>query len=148
MQAYLPFLFVSSFVAIWCCISWVVAKVSGWAQLAKTYPMPKVRTNETRFYCKSIRMKGNSKFKNCVNFGVSDEGLRLSMMFLFRFGSPPILIPWENLLSSKETVLKIFVNIRLVPTKHQDIVITMDQGLARKLAKASDGCWPNPENTL
>ena len=36
-------------------------------------------------------------YENCVTLKITDQGLHLSLIFIFRIGHPPLLVPWEEI---------------------------------------------------
>ena len=45
----------------------------------------------------SGQMRWRVNYNNVLTIGVSEEGLYLACMFLFRFMHPPMLIPWDEI---------------------------------------------------
>ena len=82
-------------------ICWLISLTSGWTRLAKTF-----RTNEATsgavLRMQSARI-GFAQYKGCLTICVLDTGLRLSVTLPFRFGHPPLLIPWEEISNVKES---------------------------------------------
>jgi len=104
-------------VAGWFAITGLLAHIGGWASLAAHFRADEVPPGERfRFLSGSL---GNRYFP--VNYGgclfvtVAPAGLHLSVLFLFRFRSPPLFIPWrevdsveqESVFFSRYTVIRI-----------------------------------------
>src|SRR6266852_4733190 len=80
---------------VWCTALFVIGRVSGWALLANRF-----RT-DSRFpgqiwTWQSARMRWGCNYNNCLTLGSDPSGLYLSIMLLFRIGSPSLLIPWPE----------------------------------------------------
>jgi hypothetical protein len=72
-------------------LSWA----SGWRALARRY-RTSGEPGGVRFSMQSGRV-GVVDYNRCLTVGVSAEGLYLAMLFFFRVGQPPLLIPWSDL---------------------------------------------------
>lgn len=87
--------FVGVFILIWCSVSLLSAKFGRWNQLASKYAATGIPTGKMyRFQSAKL---GNVKYKNALNLHVSSRGLYMVPMVLFRFGHPPVLVPWRNI---------------------------------------------------
>ena len=79
---------------------------SGWRRLAETYrSRDSSRSIQWRFV--SARMgRGSSTvpYRAALNIGADTAGLHLSLFPLFRLGSPPLFVPWEDLSVSYEDI--------------------------------------------
>jgi hypothetical protein len=87
-------LFPVVFVGFWCAITYLLALMSGWRRLAAHYAadMP---AGGQRFRFRSAR-SGLVRYNHCLNFAATAEGLHLWLLLPFRFASPPLLVPWED----------------------------------------------------
>jgi hypothetical protein len=41
-------------------------------------------------------MRLNMQYNNCLTVGLSSQGMYLAVLFLFRIGHPPLVIPWKE----------------------------------------------------
>lgn len=82
------------FSAFWSGVVWLIARM-GWSRLAEFYETDLEPTGR-RFYVGQARV-GISGYSNVLRVHVEPEGLRLSVMPLFRPGHPPLLIPWDEI---------------------------------------------------
>jgi hypothetical protein len=84
------------FIFCWIVLSILIAKLSGWASLASHY-----RTDApfegARFHFQNAGMRFGTNYGGCLTVGVDRKGLYLAVWFLFRFGHPPLLIPWRDI---------------------------------------------------
>lgn len=91
---FLPFI---GFPLLWCTVSLVLAHIGGWAKLANHYlAVPDREKRLERTYGMQSGYIGSTRYKGCLNFRIYEEGLGLSVLFLFRIGHPPLFIPWEQ----------------------------------------------------
>src|ERR1700737_4025492 len=90
-----PPFFVLLFVGTWALTLHVLGIISGWALLAK-------RFRSTGMLCgyswpfRSARMRFLVQYRNCLSVGADESGLYVAVFPLFRFGHPPLLIPWSE----------------------------------------------------
>jgi len=92
-----PILFPFFFVVMWVFINIVLAKLSGWMELAKNYRSTKEFEGE-RWNMRWAKINFVD-YKGCINFGSNRNGLYMSVIFPFNFGSKPLLIPWIDILT-------------------------------------------------
>ncbi len=94
------------FVAAWFVLSGLIAHLSGWASLAKLFAADDLRRSivsgqpggeRFRFASGSIGRKYLPvNYNGCLHVTTSAEGLHLSILFLLRYLSPPLFIPWSS----------------------------------------------------
>ena len=110
---FLPF-----FVLTWLAVAGLLAALSGWSSLATQFRASQpVEGERFRFASASIGARWLPvSYGNCLFVTVAPAGLRLSILFPFRFMSPPLYIPWSNVESVEEGrfLFMPFVAIRLV----------------------------------
>jgi hypothetical protein len=74
--------------------------IGGWAALAKRYRATNAPPGK-QFSFQSAQL-GMANYGSCLTIVVSADGLYLSVFPPFRFGHPPILIPWAEIHNLKE----------------------------------------------
>lgn len=85
-------------IAIWGGVTSGMAYLAGWPRLAERFrAMQDVEGERFRFVSGSI---GSPKwlpvrYRRCLFLTVADDGLFISVFFLFRALSPPLFIPWN-----------------------------------------------------
>jgi len=84
------------FVTLWCVVCFTLSRISGWALLANRFRADSRRPERTWTW-QSARMRWGCNYNRCLNFGADPSGLYLSIMFLFRIGSPSLLVPWPEI---------------------------------------------------
>lgn len=93
-----PQWFVPLFLCLWLVVCAVSAHLGGWHSLSKEY-----RTKET-IQGEHFRFASGSMgrwpfpvtaYGSCLFLTVNDSGFRLSILFVFRFLSPALFIPWS-----------------------------------------------------
>jgi hypothetical protein len=81
------------FMGVWCLVCLVLSILGGWHRMAANFSTRKLPSGK-KYRFQSARI-GKASYKNCLTISPVTEGLYLSVMFLFRIGHPPLLIPWE-----------------------------------------------------
>jgi hypothetical protein len=98
-----PQWFFPLFVLMWLGITALLSRVSGWSSLAERFRALEPASGES-FHFVSGSMGGSLpvNYRSCLSVAVSDRGFHLSMLFLFRLGSPPLFIAWADVESIEE----------------------------------------------
>ncbi len=91
-----PATFLVAFAALWVFICVLLSMIGGWSRLAEDY---RARCNGAcrRWRFQSAAMRFGTSYSSCLTIGVHNDGLCLSVLFPFRVGHPPLLIPWTDL---------------------------------------------------
>ena len=123
---------VVALIGIWAVISFAVS--GAWRSLARSYPDDRRPIREV-FRFKSAQFRSWASYNNCVNFSADQQGIRLSVVFLFRVGHPPISIPWSDVLfkpASATPPNRAVLTFR----KNPDVPVTVNRPLAERLLAA------------
>ena len=89
------------FLLLWLAVSFFVACLGGWRELARHYRAGTPFLGK-KFWFQSARLKRWTNYNNALTVGGNPQGLYLSQLVIFRFGHPPLFMPWTDI-----TVLKI-----------------------------------------
>jgi hypothetical protein len=83
----------------WLFVTGLLARLSGWANLAERYAAEKSgRGDRFRFVSGSMGTRVLPvSYSNCLFVTVDAQGVYLSILFPFRFMSPPLYFPWASL---------------------------------------------------
>lgn len=95
-------MFAIGFPAFWCTVYWLIAEWGGWKSLAKLYATKQQNDGEV-FSWVSARLSFISNYRNCLTVSVSDAGVRVQPMLLFRFSHAPLFFPWHAIVALRET---------------------------------------------
>ena len=87
----LPFVLVGFWAAVCGLLGWV----SGWSRLGKSYRCA-AEPKAWRYTWQSGSV-GLVSYRNCLHIGVSEDGLFLSVPWVFRVGHPALFIPWAQI---------------------------------------------------
>jgi len=85
-------------VLFWLGTSALVARLGGWATLARDYRWDGTPPGEDQGLC-SLSLSGGlaaTNYNNAAHVGLGPQGLGLWTSFLFRRSHAPLLIPWES----------------------------------------------------
>jgi hypothetical protein len=95
-----PIYFGIFFVAMWCLVCFVISRITGWSRLAEVYRaryMPESKLMRlVQVYWGTVMVAGN-----IYTVGADNDGLYLAVLFPFRVGHPPLLIPWQDIKAEK-----------------------------------------------
>ena len=94
LTSLLPYLAAALFPVFWVLICWLLAR-RGWGRLVPYFHTAQ-QPPGPQFWL-GLATVGGVSYKNAIRASVSPQGLRLSVLFLFRVGHPPLLIPWAAL---------------------------------------------------
>ena len=87
--------FLLFFIASWCGVCLLLARIGGWSALATRFPAVEEPAGQRFRFC-SAKI-GFAAYRCVITAIKSDTGLHLSMLALMRFGHSPILIPWSEM---------------------------------------------------
>jgi hypothetical protein len=117
-----------------------VSRIGGWAALATVYGYSGELTGKyLRF--QSGRLRWGINYGNCLTVGVSPRGLYLAVLFFFRIGHPPLLIPWTDI-SVSEQKGRWFSYLELRFRRASSIPLQVSEQLGRWLTDRAGPAWP------
>jgi hypothetical protein len=92
------------FAILWLGILHAIAWMGGWTKLAREFPDNEQHNAEkpirrARFQSGSF---GLMNYNSCLNIGIYEAGVRVSVLWPFRPGHPPLFIPWNELCEPRE----------------------------------------------
>lgn len=132
-----PALFLPFFLLMWGGGSLLIALVSGWRRLAQSYPLQGSFDGE-RWRMRSGKM-GLANYGSCLTLGSDASGLYLAVLFTFRLGHPPLLIPWRDVTALPYRRFFLFQQVKLEFREAPSVSLRISRGLAEALAGASGG---------
>jgi hypothetical protein len=129
------------FVILWCTICLVLSRASGWALLARRFRADSRFLGQTWGW-QSARMRALSNYNHCLTIGSDVSGLYMSIMFLFRLGSPPLLIPWIEVTLWRRRKILFFRFVELRLGSEEQVPLLLRETLAESLQSAAGSAWP------
>ena len=88
---------IGSFIVFWIILSYLISLVSGWGTIAKYYRRPEgMLLSGAKGFLTSLYLN-RSNYTKSVHIRVDDFGMHLSVLFFFRFGHPPLFVPWSDI---------------------------------------------------
>ncbi|MGB8260433.1 MAG: hypothetical protein WCE75_08785 [Terracidiphilus sp.] len=96
----MPWTFPVFFVCLWCGISYLIAWMSGWQELARRFASESEPYGDTLSagpWFIVVYLRYWTKYGGVVRMRAAAGGLYLSAIFLFRLGHPPLRIPWNEI---------------------------------------------------
>ena len=108
--------FLPWFAGLWLLVSCLLAFLSGWRSLAAHFRTTVPISGEKfRFVSGALGLSAFPvSYGGCLFVTVSEQGVGLSILFLFRLLSPPLLIPWTeiNAVRSGRFLFRRFARVR------------------------------------
>ena len=131
------------FLGLWLLVGSIISFVGGWFSLAKVY-RARVPFNGVKWGGQSGQMRRLTNYHNVLTLGVSQQGLYLASMLLFRFMHPPLLVPWSEIKVRKSKGW--FVEYVTFTIGHELAIPLRIRGkLAAKLRESAGNFWPIEE---
>jgi len=108
-------LFLIGFPLLWLFVTGLLSYLSGWRSLAKKFRADVPPSGDSyRFVSGSLGMRiFPVNYSTCLFVTVAPAGIHLSILFLFRFLSPPLLIPWKSIESVVDSRILFFDRARI-----------------------------------
>ena len=125
------------FVAMWFIVSITFSRVTGWSRLAEKYRATSKSESKlmraVQVYWGSILLAGN-----IYTLGSSSKGMFLGVLFPFRLGHPPLLIPWHEIKAKR--VNRLFMpRIQLSFGNGLSRPFEINENVAEKIKAGSNG---------
>jgi hypothetical protein len=142
-----PFAFLAIFpiyfLWLWLLVGATISVIGGWFSLAKVY-RTQVAFDGTKWRMQSGQMRWLANYNKVLTIGVSQQGLYLASMFLFRFMHPPLLVPWSEIKVRRKTGW-VFEYVILTMGHDLAIPLRIRAKLAAKLRESAGTNWPVEE---
>jgi hypothetical protein len=122
-QWFFPF-----FVMMWLTISAVCSIFGGWWALAREFRRIQPTVGETfRFASGSLGAEvfPATAYGSCLFVTIADSGFELSILFPFRFLSPPLFIPWAAVSAVEGRRYLFFLNATVVRFNRRWPILTL-----------------------
>ena len=107
-----PTLLVVTVLVSWSLLNVLIARLTGWGALAERFAC-KQRPRGEWFRYATVAFSRWSGYNGCVTVCIGETGLYLMVLFPFRPGHPPLLIPWQEILHVGEHKSKLFSAARV-----------------------------------
>ena len=101
-DALLPFVviggFLIAFPLMWVAVLTLMAQLSGWARLARTFT-DHAPTQPPHFSWRSAQFGWLANYNNCLQIWISPKGIGLKPIWPLGIGHAPLLLPWSAIAS-------------------------------------------------
>jgi hypothetical protein len=128
---------------LWLLVGATISFVGGWCSLAKVY-RTRMPFNGAKWGMQSGRMRLLANYNNVLTLGVSQQGLYLASMFLFRFMHAPLLVPWTEIKVQRSNGW-VFEYVTFTLGHELAIPLRIRGNLATKLRESAGNGWPVEE---
>jgi hypothetical protein len=136
-----PLAFVPFFIFLWCGVLFLIAVFSGWMTLSRRFRLTSAFTGPTWEF-RSARMRWTSHYGNCLSIGADTAGLKLSVLFLFRPGHPPLFVPWAEISVARRRNFLFIRQVKLLLGREEQIPFVISGRLADGIQAAAGAHWP------
>ena len=127
-----PYLIPMAIVTFWFFMHSMLARFSGWSELADHYRAYDSFEGDKR-HLQSVNIGlgdwMNVNFNNCITIGADARSLHLSVLFILRPFHPPLTIPLEDIAAEPGETL-IFKTVRLRPGRTPGVRIIIPRSQA------------------
>ncbi|NDQ57712.1 MAG: hypothetical protein GZ088_11630 [Acidipila sp.] len=141
MQNTSPILDLILLAVVFSVISFLISFLSGWHELAGEYPLSGTFHGQ-RWRFRSANMRWGTRYGNCLTFGADQTGLFVSVVFPFRFGHPPLSIPWSEISVRPMRYFFISERAEFRFRRAPSIPFYVSPALAEDLRAAAGSAWP------
>lgn len=135
---------IAGFVAFWFVIQSVIARMSGWAQLAEYYRHDGPFDGYKRRF-QSITMTSGSlppvAYANTITVDADTRAVYLSPFIFFRPFHPAIVIPHTDIEASEGRRFLVLPTVELRTNRAPEIKIALSPAVAKWIDAAADGQW-------
>lgn len=136
-----PLALIPLFILFWCAILCLIAALGGWMTLAQRFRLTSTFSGATWGF-QSARMRWSCRYGNCISVGADATGLKLSILFLFRPGHPPLFVPWSEISVAKRWRFLFFRQVKLLLGREEQIPLVITGRLADRIQAAAGASWP------
>jgi len=121
-------------IVLWPAATGFISAIGGWGTLAEFYRKPPdKKCGNKPILLSGVGMRFMLGYHNCVFAAADNDGLYLSVIFLFRLFHPPLFIPWPDIKAERRKYLFVFNMIRLDTDKSPGIPIDILERHAKQL---------------
>ena len=82
-------------------------------------------------------MRWTSHYGSCLNVGADPAGVKISVLFPFRPGHPPLLIPWSEISVASRRKFLFIRRVKLLLGREEQIPFVISGGLADRIQAAA-----------
>ncbi len=134
----IPYLFPVFFIGMWVFVSFLLSLFGGWRNLGSIYLADGNFAGE-KFYFQSLKM-GFVNYNSCVNIGVNENSIYISVFPIFRVGHPPLRIPLSEI-QGKEYKGWFFRYVNIKAARAKDTNIKLFKKQADRIEQITKGTW-------
>ncbi|TWU29856.1 hypothetical protein [Bythopirellula polymerisocia] len=130
----IPSAFIVFFPLFWIGICFALSWMGGWGRLAREYREHESHDSQPirTAWMRSGRF-GWVNYNSCLNIGIHDAGLRLSVLFPFRVGHPPLFIPWGAMASARQKRIFFFRFLEIQVGEPEPVTVLLPEWVGEYL---------------
>lgn len=128
------------FLTMWIGLASLIARMSGWHLLAIRFRLQGDFLGP-KWSFQSAQTRWLTHYNGCLTVGADPSGLFIQPMIPFRFGHPPLFIPWTEItVGTTRVFLMVMTDLRL--GRGEQIPFKIRSSLAARLRSAAGQGWP------
>jgi hypothetical protein len=129
------------FITLWCFISFLISRLSGWSTLSNRFSATLPFSGQ-KWNWQSARMRLGTNYGNSLIVGADPSGLFLATIFVFRIGHTPLLLPWNEVSIRRRWQVLSFRYLELTLGREEQIPFRLNGRLADRIRSAAGQSWP------
>jgi len=129
-------IFPAFFIILWCSISFLISRLSGWSTLSNRFSSALPFSGQT-WNWQSARMRLGTNYGSSLIVGADPSGIFLATIFLFRIGHAPLLLPWHEVSIRRDWQVLNFRYLELTLGREEQIPFRVNGRLADRLRTAA-----------
>jgi len=130
-----PLGFAIFFIGLWCTVCFLIGFITGWLSLSRRFRNQSEPYGETKAagpFWYTVYMRFWTHYSSVIRLRAAADGLYASVLLPFRFGHPPLHIPWDEIQFSRTKRLwRPYVVLTL--GRKERIPMRIPERMARKL---------------
>jgi hypothetical protein len=126
----------------WLGLTFLISKISGWQLLASRFRcVEPVIGKIWMFQSAEMRRYMRTSFNNCLIITANEDGMRLSMLVFFRFGHPPLYIPWSETMVTQTRRWLFLRRVRFTFPSEPEVWLEISERLANRIQRTIGQEW-------
>ncbi len=96
--------FAIAWIGMWCVMTLLISRISGWSALAEHYRTSDVPHDVRSWRLWNARLRLNTRYSGAITVRPTARGLYLTVSMLF-LGHAPLFVPWDQIQVTSESRL-------------------------------------------
>ena len=135
------------FLSVWFFVSYIIGWIGGWHLLAQRF---RIDNEFSGTLCRwfNATMRWGVHYNGALKAGADLEALYLMPLFVFRFGHPPLSIPWNEIRLESSRWYDFYLSVTLTLGNEEHVPFRISRRTARKLRLQAGASWPDSKSRM